>query len=76
GPAVLRGIPDRMPGPGHCSVVRGSDERTEFMVYHAWNLEGTARRMCIDPLVWTPHPDYDHPRCKGPTYEPQILELG
>jgi len=75
GPSVLRGIPDRVPGPGHISVVYGPDDKTEFIVYHAWDVEGTARRMCIDPLVWTPHEDYDHPRCAGPTFEPQTLDL-
>jgi arabinan endo-1,5-alpha-L-arabinosidase len=75
GPAVLRGVPGRVLGPGHCSVVRGPDERTEFIVYHAWDVAGTARRMCIDPLVWAPHPEGDHPRCVGPTFEPQTLRL-
>ena len=76
GPAVLQGIPDKVLGPGHCSVVRWSDERTEFIVYHAWDVEGTARRMCIDPLVWVPHPEGDRPRCAGPTFEPQIFLAG
>lgn len=76
GPSVLRGIPDQVPGPGHCSVVRAIDEQTELLVYHAWNPAGTMRRMCIDPLVWAPHQDYDHPRCEGPTFEPQTVELG
>jgi beta-xylosidase len=75
GPAVLRGVPGQVLGPGHCSVVRGMDDQTEFLVYHAWDVGGTARRMCIDPLVWTPHPEYDHPRCAGPTFEPQKMEL-
>ena len=75
GPAVLRGVPGRVLGPGHCSVVRGPDERTEFIVYHAWDVAGTARRMCIDPLEWEPHPEGDFPRCAGPTFEPQILRL-
>jgi arabinan endo-1,5-alpha-L-arabinosidase len=75
GPAVLRGIPDRVIGPGHASVVRWIDDRTEFLVYHAWDVENTARRMCIDPLVWTTHPEGDRPRCAGPTFEPQTIEL-
>jgi arabinan endo-1,5-alpha-L-arabinosidase len=75
GPAVLRGIPGRVLGPGHCSVTTANDDRTEFLVYHAWDVESTARRMCIDPLIWEPHADYDHPRCAGPTDEPQELQL-
>jgi GH43 family beta-xylosidase len=75
GPAILRGIPGRVLGPGHCSVVTAPDDRTELLVYHAWDAEATARRMCIDPLEWTPHPDYDQPRCAGPTFERQTLEL-
>lgn len=75
GPAVLRGVPNRVLGPGHASVVKWLDDKTEFLVYHAWDVEGTARRMCIDPLVWTPQPDFEHPRCAGPTFEPQTLEL-
>jgi beta-xylosidase len=76
GPAVLRGIPDRVLGPGHCSVTKAPNDLTEIMVYHAWDTEGTARRMCIDPLMWVPHSDYDHPECAGPTFETQSLELG
>jgi len=75
GPAVLLGIPDRVLGSGHASVTQSIDDQTQFLVYHAWDVEGTARRMCIDPLVWTPHPIYDHPRCAGPTFEPQTLDL-
>ncbi len=73
GPAVLQGVPDKVLGPGHCSVVRWSDEQTDFIVYHAWDAAGTARRMCIDPLLWVPHPEGDRPRCAGPTFEPQTF---
>lgn len=71
GPSVLRGIPGKVFGPGHNSVVRAPDGQTMVMVYHAWDVEHTARRMCIDPLVWTD----DGPRCLGPTTEPQTIEL-
>lgn len=71
GPAVLRGIPDQVIGPGHNSVVLGPDQRTNFVVYHAWDTAHTARRMCIDPLEWTE----SGPRCVGPSVEPQVLEL-
>lgn len=70
GPSVLRGIPGTVLGPGHNSVARAPDGRL-FMVYHAWDVERTARRMCIDPLAWTT----DGPRCLGPTFEPQTIEV-
>lgn len=70
GPTVLRGIPGKVLGPGHNSVVRGPDKRTDFVVYHAWDLAKTTRRLCIDPLLWTP----DGPRCAGPTTDEQTLE--
>lgn len=69
GAAVLRGLPGKVLGPGHNSVVIGPDNQTPFMVYHAWDAAHTARRMCIDPLIWTP----DGPQCAGPTWTPQTL---
>ena len=69
GPTVLRGVEGKVLGPGHNSVAVGPDDRTEFLVYHAWDVERTGRRMCIDPIRWTP----DGPRCDGPTWTPQTL---
>lgn len=69
GPCVLRGVPNHVVGPGHNSIVRGPDGKTDFVVYHAWDAAHTARRLCIDPLRWTP----DGPRCAGPTWSPQNL---
>lgn len=69
GPAVLRGIPGQVLGPGHNSVITGPDGRTQFVVYHAWDAAQTARRLCIDPLIWTEH----GPRCVGPSTTPQPL---
>lgn len=69
GPVVLSGRPDQVNGPGHCCVVPAHDGHTEFIVYHAWDADLTARRMCIDPLVTT---DVG-PRCLGPTWTEQIL---
>jgi GH43 family beta-xylosidase len=70
GPAVLRGIAGKVLGPGHNSVVLGPDGMTPFLVYHAWDAERTARRLCIDPLVFTA----DGPRCVGPSTE--LREIG
>lgn len=64
--AVLRTVPGHVHGPGHNSVVEGPDGE-DWIVYHAWDPDGTARRMCIDRLEWTP----DGPRSPGPTWTPQ-----
>jgi beta-xylosidase len=52
GPSVLRASRD-LRGPGHVSVTRSPDDRFDVLVYHAWDREHTARRLCIDPLEWT-----------------------
>jgi beta-xylosidase len=62
GPRLLRGIPGRVIGPGHHSVVTGPDGEL-YACYHAWDAAMTARRMCIDRLVVTA----DGLRCDGPT---------
>jgi len=59
GPRVLRTIPGQLVGPGHNSIVTGPDGR-DWILYHAWDAGMTARRMFIDPLVWTA----DGPRCE------------
>ena len=69
GPAVLKGTPGKVLGPGHNSVVLGPDGKTEFVVYHAWDVAKTARRMCIDPLVWRE----DGPRCLGPSIDSELF---
>ncbi len=68
GARVLRSIPERVIGPGHMSIVVGPDTQTEYLVYHAWDLDKTARRMCLDPLVWT----NEGPRCE-PTWTAQPI---
>jgi beta-xylosidase len=66
GPTVLRTIPGRVIGPGHNSVVTGPDGR-DYLVYHAWDVEKTGRRMCIDALEWTP----EGPVTSGPSSTPR-----
>jgi beta-xylosidase len=66
GPALLRTVPGRVLGPGHCSVVEGPDGG-DWLVYHAWDLAGTRRRMCLDRIEWTP----EGPRTAAPTWTPQ-----
>ena len=69
GPYVLKGLPGQVIGPGHNSVVLGPDDQTLYVVYHAWDAGKTARRLCIDPLIWT----HDGPRCDGPSYQPREM---
>lgn len=72
GPRVLKTVPGRVIGPGHHSIVPGPDERSEWIVYHAWDSGRTARRLCIDRLVWT----RNGPRCAGPTWTEQAAVTG
>jgi len=69
GPRVLRTVPGRVIGPGHCSVVTAPDDATRYIVYHAWGPDMSARRMCIDELVMTPA----GPRSPGPTWTERAL---
>lgn len=70
GPSVLHGTAT-LNGPGHNSVVEGPDGKTLFVVYHAWDPQYTARRMCIDPLIWVD----GKPRCDGPSSDPKTISL-
>lgn len=69
-PRTLGTIPGKVLGPGHNSVVAGPDGR-DWIVYHAWDAEMTARRMCIDPLEWTEQ----GPLALGPSYEPREFAM-
>jgi beta-xylosidase len=71
GPTVLKGVANQVVGPGHNSVVLGPDDRTLFVVYHAWDASHSARRMCIDPLLWTEH----GPRCDGPSTTARTITI-
>lgn len=50
-PRVLRSLPGRLIGPGHNSIVAGPDGK-DYIVYHAWDEQHTARRMHISELAW------------------------
>lgn len=69
GPTVLKGTPPKVIGPGHNSVVLGPDDRTLFCVYHAWDEARSARRMFIDPLLWSP----TGPKVDGPSINPRTI---
>ncbi|MGH7341890.1 MAG: glycoside hydrolase family 43 protein, partial [Candidatus Rokuibacteriota bacterium] len=62
-PRVLATVPGHVLGPGHNSIVRGPDDETDFIVYHAWGSDMRERRMYVAPLRW----GADGPRCQGPT---------
>lgn len=68
-PILLRSVPGHLIGPGHNSFTEGPDGQ-EYIVYHAWDPEMTARRMCIDKLSW----DGDLPFVLGPTWTPQQID--
>jgi len=63
-PRVLRSLPGKVVGPGHCSAVKTPDESGWLIVYHAWDQAMDARRLCIDPLWIGPH----GPRSSGPSW--------
>ena len=71
GAQVLVGAPPHLIGPGHNSIVLAPDNQTQICVYHAWDDAHTARRLCIDPIQWTP----DGPRVV-PTWHDGKLPLG
>jgi beta-xylosidase len=66
GPAILRTVPDAILGPGHASVVTGPDGE-DWLAYHAWDAERTARRFWLDRLRW----GADGPERSGPNPGPQ-----
>ncbi len=71
GPTVLKGTPGRVVGPGHNSAVLGPDDKTLYCVYHAWDRDHKARRMCIDPILWTEK----GPVVDGPSEEERTIAM-
>lgn len=70
-PLLLRSLPGELEGPGHNSLVVAPNGE-DYVVYHGWDAEHTARRMCIDRLEWTEA----GPRTSGPTVAPQPVPRG
>jgi GH43 family beta-xylosidase len=64
---ILRSVPGKVIGPGHNSFTVSPDQSQTILVYHAWDNEMTARRLCIDRFRW----DGDRPLVDGPTFTPQ-----
>ncbi|HTL17125.1 MAG TPA: glycoside hydrolase family 43 protein [Patescibacteria group bacterium] len=52
GARVLRTVPGQLVGPGHNSWIVGPDG-SDYLVFHAWNEQMTARRMFVQRLRWT-----------------------
>lgn len=65
---LLSTVPGHVSGPGHASVTT-TPGGADVLVYHAWDLAGTARRMCIDELTWTPN----GPAVDGPSWQEREL---
>jgi beta-xylosidase len=61
-PLVLRTRPGVVHGPGHASVLTDR-AGVDWLVYHAWDARGVARRMFMDRLDWSP----TGPVCEGPS---------
>jgi GH43 family beta-xylosidase len=66
---LLCSVPNRVIGPGHNSFVRSPDGMHNMIAYHAWSPDRSARRMCIDRLIWRD----GEPVIHGPTWTPQTL---
>jgi beta-xylosidase len=60
GARVLRTVPGKLLGPGHNSLTVSPDGKTDYIVYHAWDAQMTARRMFLEPITWTAN----GPRCE------------
>lgn len=64
---LMRSRPGAVIGPGHNSFTVSPDGSETWIVYHAWDVAQTARRMCIDRLEW----EDGRPVTGGPTSTPQ-----
>lgn len=64
---LMRSRPGLVVGPGHNSFTSSPDGSETWIVYHAWDVGQSARRMCIDRLEW----DGGRPFTGGPSATPQ-----
>lgn len=64
--ALLRSVEGQVIGPGHNSFTQDATGQ-EYIVYHGWDVNKTARLLRIDRLNW----DGDKPVITGPTWTPQ-----
>ncbi|HET9237362.1 MAG TPA: glycoside hydrolase family 43 protein [Oligoflexus sp.] len=68
-PRILKTVPGKVIGPGHCSIAIAPDDSTRMIIYHAWDPEMRARRMCMDELYF----EDGIPKSDGPTWTPTEL---
>jgi GH43 family beta-xylosidase len=64
---LMRSRAGEVIGPGHNSFTRSPDGSQTWIVYHAWDVAQTTRRMCIDRLDWVD----GRPVTDGPSSGPQ-----
>ena len=64
---LMRSVPGAVIGPGHNSFTTSPDGSQTWIVYHAWDVAQSARRMCIDRLGW----EAGRPVTAGPTHDRQ-----
>ncbi|MFC5460356.1 glycoside hydrolase family 43 protein [Massilia niabensis] len=64
---LMRSRPGAVIGPGHNSFTTSPDGSQTWIVYHAWDVAQTTRRMCIDRLDW----EDGRPVTAGPSCGPQ-----
>ena len=64
---LMRSVPGAVIGPGHNSFTTSPDGSQTWIVYHAWDVAQTTRRMCIDRLEWRGN----RPFTAGPSAGPQ-----
>ena len=63
---LMRSVPGAVIGPGHNSFTTSPDGSQTWIVYHAWDVAQTTRRMCIDRLEWNDA----RPFTTGPSHGP------
>jgi GH43 family beta-xylosidase len=68
-PRILKTIPGKVIGPGHCSMTIAPDGVSRMIVYHAWDPDMRARRMFMDELYF----ERGAPKSDGPSWMPAEL---
>ncbi len=66
---LLKSDGEHLFGPGHNSVVVGPNNIDQYIVYHAWEPDWEARRLCFDRLFW----HGDELWTAGPNAQPQPI---
>jgi GH43 family beta-xylosidase len=69
---LMKTRPGTVIGPGHNSFTTSPDDSETWIVYHAWDVARSARRMCIDRLEW----EGERPSTAGPSSTEQVGPSG